>query len=102
MNKFFLVVRIILLLALVFLLAAVFWGLANRESTQASNMDEVYERYQRSKPAAYTAYLLVALVILGIFITLASILFEYHQYRKGSTGQQASASEEDPDRPRWS
>lgn len=85
MNKFFLVVRIVVLVALLFLLAAVFWGVANRDSTQASDgTTEVYEQYQRSKPAGYTSILLIALVVLGIFVVLASIFFEYHQVRKGA------------------
>jgi len=85
MNKFFLVVRIVVLVALLFLLAAVFWGVANRDSTQASDgTAEVYEQYQRSKPAGYTSILLIAMVVLGIFVVLASIFFEYHQVRKGT------------------
>ncbi len=85
MNKFFLVVRIIVLLALLFLLAAVFWGVANRESSHASDSTvDTYEQYQRSKPAGYTSILLIALVVVGIFVVLASIFFEYHQLRKGT------------------
>jgi cytochrome bd-type quinol oxidase subunit 2 len=84
MNKFFLVVRIVVLVMLLFLLAAVFWGVANRDKTQASDgTAEVYENYQRSKPAGYTSILLIALVVLGIFIVVASIFFEYHMMRKG-------------------
>jgi hypothetical protein len=85
MNKFFLAVRIILLVALLFLLAAVFWGLAHHESTEAQEVTDIYEKYGASKPAGYTTVLLVVLVALGIFITLASIFFEYHQSRKGSS-----------------
>ncbi|RJP33758.1 MAG: hypothetical protein C4536_03760 [Actinobacteria bacterium] len=96
MNKFFLVVRIIVLVALLFLLAAVFWGLANRESTQASNGTvETYEQYQRSKPAGYTSILLIALVVLGIIVVLASIFFEYHQVRKGVSQSASRAPLED-------
>ena len=84
MSKFFLVVRIVLLVALLVLLAAVFWGIANRESTQAHDGTEVYERYQRNKPAGYTSVLLISLVVLGIFIVLVSIFFEYHETRKDS------------------
>jgi hypothetical protein len=85
MNRFFLVVRIVVLLALLFLLAAVFWGVANRESTHAdSGTAEIYEEYQKSKPAGYTSYLLIGLVVVGIFVVLASIFFEYHQLRKGT------------------
>ena len=82
MNKFFLVVRIILLVALFFLLASIFWGLANHESTEAHDGSDIYEMYQRSKPAGYTSILLIVLVVLGIFIDLASIFFEYHLSRK--------------------
>jgi len=96
MNKFFLVVRIIVLLALLFLLAAVFWGVANRESTQASDgTSDTYEEYQRTKPAGCTSILLIALVVLGIFVVLASIVFEYHQVRKGTPRAAPSASQED-------
>ena len=101
MNKFFLVVRIVVLVALLFLLAAVFWGVANRDSTQASDGTvEVYEQYQRSKPAGYTSILLIALVVLGIFVVLASIFFEYHQVRKGArqavpTPEQEESGQED-------
>lgn len=101
MSKFFLAVRIMLLLALVFLLAAVFWGLANRESTQADNTNAAYERYSRSKPAAYTSYLLVGLVLLGIFLTLASILFEYHQLRKRGPGPNPPRPEGGAEKKRW-
>jgi ABC-type Fe3+ transport system permease subunit len=96
MNKFFLVVRIVVLVALLFLLAAVFWGVANRDSTQASDGSaEVYEQYQRSKPAGYTSILLIALVVLGIFVVLASIFFEYHQVRKGTQRTVSSSREEE-------
>ena len=84
MNRFFLVVRVIVLVALLFLLAAVFWGLANRESTEASNGTvDLYERYQRSKPAGYTSVLLIVMVVLGIVIVVVSIVYEYHLVRKG-------------------
>jgi ABC-type Fe3+ transport system permease subunit len=86
MNKFFLTVRIVLLVALLFLLAAVFWGLAHHESTEAQEVADIYEQYRASKPAGYTTVLLIVLVVLGIFITLASIFFEYHQLRGGSAG----------------
>ncbi|MBN2027000.1 MAG: hypothetical protein JW854_09625 [Actinobacteria bacterium] len=96
MNKFFLVVRIVVLVALLFLLAAVFWGVANRDSTQASDGTvEVYEQYQRSKPAGYTSILLIALVVLGIFVVLASIFFEYHQVRRGTRQTVAGPRQEE-------
>lgn len=84
MSRFFLAVRIVILVALLVLLAAVFWGIANHEKTEAAQTNsEIYDQYQRSKPSGYTTVLLVALVILGIFTVLASILFEYHQVREG-------------------
>jgi RsiW-degrading membrane proteinase PrsW (M82 family) len=97
MNKFFLVVRAVLLVALLFLLASVFWGLANRESTEAHDGTELYERYQKSKPAGYTSVLLIVLVVLGIFIVLLSTFFEYHQYRRGSsdTGPHFAADDQE-------
>jgi ABC-type Fe3+ transport system permease subunit len=85
MNKFFLGVRIVIMVALLFLLVATFWGIANRESTQADDgIAERYQEYQRSKPAGYTSILLICLVIAGILIVLTSIFFEYHQIRKGT------------------
>jgi RsiW-degrading membrane proteinase PrsW (M82 family) len=103
MSKFFLVVRIVVLLALFFLLAATFWGLANRESTQADDgVAEKYEEYQRSKPASYTSYLLIGLVVIGIFVVLASIFFEYHQLRRGTPlAAPLPTREEDEREPRW-
>lgn len=102
MNKFFLVVRIIVLVGLLFLLAAVFWGLANRESTEASNGTlDLYERYQRSKPAGYTSVLLVVLVVLGIFIVVASIVFEYHQMRKGVPRESSPRHEKEGRKESW-
>jgi uncharacterized membrane protein len=84
MNKFYLVIRIVLLIALLFLLASVFWGLANRESIEANNGTQVYDQYKGSKPAGYTSILLIALVVLGILIVIVSIVFEYHQVRRES------------------
>lgn len=98
MNKFFLVVRIILLVALLFLLSAVFWGLAHHESTEAKEVTEVYEQYRGSKPASYTTVLLITLVILGIFITLASIFYEYHQSRREKAAPTPFAGSGDRDR----
>jgi uncharacterized membrane protein len=98
MNKIFLVVRIILLVALLFLLAAVFWGLANHESTEAIETEDIYERYQQSRPSGYTTFLLIALVVLGIFIVIASIFLEYHRFRKESEGAESRALESD----KWS
>lgn len=86
-------VRIVLLVALLFLLTAVFWGLANHESTEAKGSTDIYERYQGGRPAGYTTFLLIALVVLGIFIVLASIFFEYHQSRKGSSGASSHTNE---------
>ena len=102
MSKTFLIVRIVLLLALLFLLAAVFWGLANRESTAASGGAGHSEPYEASKPAGYTPYLLVGLVVLGIFITVASIFFEYHQYRKGMTKRGPGGEAGGVERETWS
>ena len=85
MSKFFLAVRIVVLAALLLLLVATFWGIANRESTEANDgVAEAYQEYQRSRPASYTSILLVGLVVVGIFVVLASIFFEYHQVRKGT------------------
>ncbi len=101
MSKFFLVVRIVILAALLVLLAAVFWGIANHEKTEAAHGGgEIYEQYQRSKPAGYTTILLVVLVILGIFIVLASILYEYHQVRAGRK-EEAQAPQRGGDRIPW-
>ncbi|OFW56777.1 MAG: hypothetical protein A2V52_04545 [Actinobacteria bacterium RBG_19FT_COMBO_54_7] len=84
MSRFFLVIRIILLVALLFLLASVFWGIAHHAVTEVKNNTEILEKYQGGRPAAYTSYLLVGLVVIGIFIVVASILFEFHQMRKGT------------------
>lgn len=81
MNKFYLAIRIVVLLALLFLLAAVFWGIANKEKTAAHDGSEVAPEYRRTKPAAYTSILLIAFVVLGIFVVLGSIVFEYHRSR---------------------
>ena len=102
MNKFFLVVRVIVLAALLFLLAATFWGVANHESTQADSVTvETYEQYQRSKPAGYTSILLISLVVVGIFAVLASIFFEYHQVRKGTPRALSHPTQEDKPRRGW-
>lgn len=82
MSKFYLALRIVILIGLLFLLAAVFWGMANREKTVAHGNEEIAEEYRRSKPAGYTSYLLVTLVVVGIFIMVGSILYEYHRSRK--------------------
>jgi len=103
MSKFFLAVRAVVLLALLLLLVATFWGIANRESTQADDgVAKAYEEYQRSKPAGYTSILLVGLVVVGIFIVLASIFFEYHQVRKGTPRAGAlPPDEEEPRKQSW-
>jgi len=103
MNKFYLVIRIVVLIALLFLLASVFWGLANRESSEASNGTQVYDQYQGSKPAGYTSILLIALVVLGILIVIVSIVFEYHQVRRESREAGATMVESDKEEPpSWS
>jgi hypothetical protein len=84
MSRAFLVVRIILLIALLFLLASVFWGIAHHAATEVNDNTEIYERYQGGRPAAYTSYLLVGLVVAGIGIVVTSIFFEFHQIRKGA------------------
>jgi len=102
MNKFFLVVRIVVLVALLFLLAAVFWGVANRESTEADDgSPDLYEQYQRSRPAGYTSILLIGLVVLGIFGVLASIFFEYHQIRKGTPRAVSRPPQDDVRKKDW-
>jgi len=83
MSKYFLVVRLLVLVGLFFLLAAIFWGMANREKTVAHDGQEIYEEYRRTKPAGYTSILLVALVVAGIFVIISSILYEYHRLRRG-------------------
>jgi hypothetical protein len=99
MNKFYLVIRIVVLIALLFLLASVFWGLANRESSEANNGTQVYEQYKGSKPAGYTSILLIVLVVLGILIVIVSIVFEYHQVRRESREVGAAVVERDEDEP---
>jgi len=102
MSRFFLAVRIVILVALLVLLAAVFWGIANHEKTEAAHANsEIYEQYQRSKPSGYTTVMLVALVILGIFVVLASILFEYHQVRSGRKREPRDVRREDGERISW-
>ena len=93
----------IVLAALLLLLAATFWGIANRESTQADDgVAQAYEEYQRSKPAGYTSILLVGLVVAGIFVVLASMFFEYHQVRKGTPrAGSPPPQEEEPHRQGW-
>ena len=99
MNRFYLVVRIVVLIALLFLLASVFWGLANRESTEANDGPDAYEQYRGSKPAGYTSILLIALVVLGILIVIVSIVFEYHQVRRESRKAETTAVEGDREEP---
>ncbi len=82
MSKFYLAMRIVILVGLLFLLASVFWGMANREKTVAHGNEEIAEEYRRSKPAGYTSYLLVTLVVVGIFVIVGSILYEYHRSRE--------------------
>ncbi|MBC7229684.1 MAG: hypothetical protein H5T74_04745 [Actinobacteria bacterium] len=102
MSRFFLAVRLVILAALLVLLAAVFWGIANHEKTEAAHQGgEIYEQYQRSKPAGYTSVLLVALVIVGILVVLASILFEYHQVREGRKRQSRSPERGGGEGSRW-
>ena len=102
MNKFFLTVRIIVLVALLILLAAVFWGVANRESTHADdNVAEAYEEYQRSMPAGYTSILLIALVEVGVFVALASVFFADHQLRKGTPRMAARIPREENQKTDW-
>jgi flagellar basal body-associated protein FliL len=102
MNKFFLVIRIIVLVMLLFLLAAVFWGVANRDKTEASDgTTDLYEKYQRSKPAGYTSILLIALVVVGIFIVVASIIFEYHMMRKGIPRETSEPRKREKDKTTW-
>jgi len=81
-------------------LSSIFWGVANRESTQADGLSEnLYEQYQRSKPAGYTSVLLIILVVLGIFAVLASIFFEYHQVRTGTKEIVEPRKDKDKDKP---
>jgi len=99
MNKLYLVVRIVLLIALLFLLASVFWGVANRESTEAHGGINEYEQYKGSKPAGYTSVLLIVLVVLGIIIVIVSIVFEYHQVRREAREARTAVVERDEDEP---
>ncbi|MBC7253424.1 MAG: hypothetical protein H5T72_05585 [Actinobacteria bacterium] len=78
MNRFYLIVRLLVLAALFFLLAAVFWGIANRDKTVAHGDEQIAEEYRRTKPEAYTSYLLIAFVVSGIFILLGSIIYDFH------------------------
>lgn len=95
MSKYFLVVRLLVLVGLFFLLAAIFWGMANRDKTVAHDGQEIYEEYRRTKPAGYTSILLITLVVAGIFVVVSSIFFEYHRYRRegGAKGSGRGAAE---------
>ncbi|MDI6873281.1 hypothetical protein [Candidatus Solincola sp.] len=84
MNRFYLAVRIVVLVALFFLLAAVFWGIANRDKTVAHGNEQIALEYRRTKPATYTSYLLIAFVVGGIFVVLGSIIYDYHHLRRES------------------
>ncbi len=82
MSKFHLGLRIAVLVALFFLLAAVFWGMANRDKTVAHGSEQVAAEYRRVKPSAYTSYLLIAFVVIGIFVVVASIIYDYHDLHR--------------------
>jgi preprotein translocase subunit SecG len=91
MKKSFLLTRIIILLALLFVVAAIFWGWANQTKPAGGSGVNHYEKYNAKKPGSGTTAFFVVGIFVGIFIILASIWLEWRRSREtpGPAGKNA-------------
>ncbi len=75
----------LILLGLLFILASVLWGMAHREGLSRIGVNGEFEsQYRQYRPAAYTSYILVALVGIGIVVLSISLYKEIKE--RGSRG----------------
>lgn len=70
------VFKSVILLGLLFILASVLWGMAHREGLSGVGAEGEMDRYREYRPAPYTSYILIALVVLGIVVLFVSIYAE--------------------------
>jgi len=68
--------KALVLLGLLFILASVLWGVATREGPGEGVRGSEVDRYREYRPAPYTTYVLVFLVVAGICVLVASLFLE--------------------------
>jgi hypothetical protein len=87
MNKYFIISRSILIIALLILLMAIFWGLAHRtRATETPELNQV-EKYVTRKSGSGSTIFFVSSICLGIAIVIFSIYLEFRFSRE--EGRQA-------------
>lgn len=82
MSKFFLASRILIMLALIILIIACFWGWAHRTTGQSVPEQSQLEQYKSKKPGPLTTAFFIGSIFLGLFVVAASIWIEYERVRE--------------------
>lgn len=94
MSKYFLVSRIIILMALLFILFAVVWGWTHSSKPAASGDADHLEKYAARKPGGNTTLFFVISLSLGMVLVSFSIWLEWMRTRCRSDG--VTAAEKPP------
>ncbi|MHB8780836.1 MAG: hypothetical protein ACYC55_05585 [Candidatus Geothermincolia bacterium] len=77
MSKFTIAVRVLLLAALIILFVAIIWGVTHRTSVESDSI--IVNHFEELKPegsGAPTAIFLSVMVVLGIGVVGASLVFK--------------------------
>lgn len=74
------------ILGLLFILASVLWGVATREGLQGGDSSGEVDRYQEYRPAPYTSYVMVLLVVVGIVVMSISLYMDLRKKGEGTGG----------------
>lgn len=82
MSKFFLVSRILVMLALIILITACFWGWAHRTTAQAIPEQSQLEKYNSKKPGPAVTALFIGSIFLGVLVVGVSIWIEYKRVQE--------------------
>lgn len=77
MSRFFLISRIVILVALMILIISCFWGWFNRTHAQPIPEMSQLEKYASKKPGPITTTFFVISIFLGEVIVSASIWLEH-------------------------
>jgi hypothetical protein len=82
MSKVFLASRVLVMLALIILIMACFWGWTHRTTAQPIPEQSLLERYDSKKPGPVITSLFIGSIFLGLFVIAASIWIEYKRVQE--------------------
>ncbi len=99
MSVYFLASRTLLLLALIILITATFWGWANNTSAKPIPEQTQLEKYASKKPGTTTTVLFIVSIFLGTIVVGFSIWLEYLRVKDVREASREDLLPDQPDLP---